>query len=137
MQKQHIKKNIIRDSIFGWKILGKIIKVVVKSKNLPENATLKIQTEDNEILFFDTIKNNTLTIYPINEIKEQVEEVQEELLLLEEGIVEVEETILEERIKFKDYYYTMGTVAFTILGLQEKEIIDSVKIIYESDEEEG
>lgn len=137
MQKQKIKKNIIKDDVFGWNILGKIIKIVVRSKNVPENVNLKIQTEDNEILVSDRIKNNTWVIHPINEIKEKNERVEEEILLLEEGIVEVEETIIEERVKFKDYYYAMGGVAFIVTGLQESESIDSIKIIYESNEEEG
>lgn len=143
MIKKHKRNNIITNEVFGWNFQGKVVKINIKAKVVPEQAFIEVLTEEREILASQIISQRNTNIYPINKIEEEFEPIEEEMievLTLNGQVIEISETVQGEPIinqTGQDYYYVSGNLAFRITGLQEGESINSVSVFYEFSENQS
>jgi len=85
---------------------GMILKINIKSKIPLPNVVVQIENEDNEILFMGMLENKNMNIYPIHEI-------------------------VQGDIYKVDKFYSFGDIGLKVSGLEEGQVIDSIKLFYE------
>lgn len=114
---------VFGDCVKSLKIHGKILKIVVETKELSPNIDLEIKTEDQELLWKGNLQDKITTIYPINVIKE----VDVNLNYL---VNEIEPQLVTKEL-FSDYFYSLGSVGFKFENIEQGQCVKQVKVIYE------
>lgn len=99
---------ITQDTKITTPIDGKILKVFVMANTVPENARIKIETQEYETVIDKKLEQPWNIYYPFMDVAR---------ITNEQG--------------WADHFYSKGMLSITITGLRTGEVIKDIRIFYE------